>query len=473
MMQWTVDDIVQATGGRLLYGAKDQAFNGVGIDSRQLDPGMLFVAICGLNHDGHTFIGQVVTKGVRGIVVQSDRATTLEHEAWKARGVACVAVADTTHALGALARHQRGRHTIPVVAITGSNGKTTTRQMTALVMRQRYSTLATRGNLNNEIGLPLTLFDLAAEHQAAVVELGMNHAGEIDRLGAICRPTIGVITNVGPAHLEFLGSLEGVAQAKGELLAHIDGKGSAVLNLDDCRVAGLADKAKCNVLFFGTAAGAHVRAEAIDEDVGGTSFELCLPGAKCVIRLQTTGRFMVANALAAAAVGHLAGLTLEEIKAGLETFVAVKGRLCTKQLANGVNLIDDTYNANPDSMAAAFDTLQAIKGGGRAFAAVGDMLELGDQAAALHWQVGKMAAQAEIEKLYAYGDHAHSVVAGARENGMPERQLVVGSKTVIAEDLIENVKANDWVLVKGSRGMAMETIVAALRRWAEKEKGTA
>lgn len=473
MMQWRVDDIVQATGGRLLFGDEAQTFNSVGIDSRQLDPGMLFVAICGLNHDGHAFIEQVVSQGVCGIVVQSDHSAALDQEVLINSGIACVAVKDTTRALGALAAYQRDRHKIPVVAITGSNGKTTTRQMTALVMRQGYNTLATQGNLNNEIGLPLTLFHLADEHQAAVVELGMNHMGEIDRLGAICQPTIGVITNVGPAHLEFLGSLEGVAQAKGELLAHIHSQGHAVLNLDDPLVAAMAHRAKCKVLFFGMAADAQIRAEAIQESGRGTCFELCLPAEKVTVQLQTTGRFMVSNALAAAASGHLAGLKAAQIKTGLETFRPVKGRLSIKELPNGVHVIDDTYNANPASMAAALDALAAMKGDGRAFAVVGDMLELGSQAGELHRQVGQKAAQVGIYKLYAHGEYGESVLTGARDRGITGSHLVAGRKTDIAEDLIQHLQAGDWVFVKGSRGMAMEKVVDAICRWAENETRTA
>lgn len=466
-MQWTMDDVVRATGGQLLYGALDQRFGGVGIDSRQIDASCLFVAICGEIHDGHTFIEPVVADGVRGIVIQADRVSTVNHDACKSHGVACVSVADSTHALGALAAFQRKRSAIPVVAITGSNGKTTTRQMTVLVMQQRYHTLATQGNLNNEIGVPLTLFYLTTEHQAAVVELGMNHAGEIDRLGAICQPTVGVITNVGPAHLAQLGSIGGVAQAKGELMAHIDHRGSAVLNIDDPHVAALADKASCKVLFFGMADKAHIQAQDIQEHSAGTAFDLCLPGEKVAVQLQTTGRFMVSNALAAAAVGHLAGLKAAEIKSGLEAFTPVQGRLTRKQLPNGVHLIDDTYNANPSSMAAAFDVLKAVKGADRAFIALGDMLELGAQSKTWHRQVGQMAARAEILKLYAHGAYADSILEGAQDEGMADSQLVAGTKSEIAADLIQNLQAGDWLLVKGSRGMAMETVATAVCRWAE------
>jgi len=470
-MKWFLRDIVKATGGRLLYGADSQCFNGIGIDSRVIAAGDLFAAIRGTIHDAHNFITQVVERGVRGIVVQEQTEIVLDHSYFEKQGVACVAVGDTTQALGALAAFRRRQVQIPVVAITGSNGKTTTRQMTAQVIAQRFKTLATEGNLNNEIGLPLTLFRLTAEHQAAVLELGMNHPGEMDRLGAICRPTIGLITNVGPAHLEFLGSVQAVARAKGELLTHVDPKGYAVLNKDDDHVAALASRASCAVFFFGTSAQADVRAESIDETAGGINFELILPQDRLAIALQTPGRFMVSNALAAAAAGYLAGVGSREIKAGLESFRPVKGRLNVITTANGIHIVDDTYNANPASMAAAIHTLTALKRSGRGFIVLGDMLELGDTAADLHHRVGSIAGGARPDKLYAFGEYARDVLSGARQAGVAQSQLVTATKEEIAGDLLHELKPGDWVLVKGSRGMAMETVVEAILSWAQTVSG--
>jgi len=472
-MKWQLDDIIKASGGRLLYGEATRRFSGIGIDSRTIASGELFVAICGTTHDAHKFVSQVVASGVRGIVIQERTDVILDHSSWEKQGVACVCVRDTTRALGALAAFQRRRMQIPVVAITGSNGKTTTRQMTALVMAQRFKTLATEGNLNNEIGVPLTLFRLTGEHQAAVLELGMNHPGEIDRLGAVCQPTIGLITNAGPAHLEFLGSIEAVARAKGELLAHVDPKGRAVLNKDDDHVAALAGQASCGVLFFGTSPHADVRAESIRETAAGIQFDLVLPHDRLAIELHTPGRFMVSNALAAAAAGYLTGVGSREIKSGLEAFRPVKGRLKVITTANGVNIIDDTYNANPDSMAAAIHTLSALKGSARGFIVLGDMLELGAAAPKLHYQVGALAGGARAAKLYAFGDFAQDVISGARQSGMARNQLLAATKEEIADDLRPMIEAGDWVLVKGSRGMAMETVVAAILSWSQTAEGDA
>lgn len=466
-MRWTLDHILKATGGRLLYGPADACFNGVGIDSRTIHASHLFVAIRGERHDGHTFVDQVVVKGIKGLVVEKKAASTLRHDHFSTQGVACIQVPDTICALGALASYQRGQVNIPVVAITGSNGKTTTRQMTALVMAQRFNTLATQGNFNNEIGLPLTLFNLTTEHEAAVLELGMNHPGELTRLGAICRPTIGMITNVGPAHLEFLGSLEGVAQAKRELIAQIDPMGTVVLNRDNPYVAALADTTKLRVLFFGTSTQAPVRAEKISEAGQGMAFELVLPAERVSIELNTPGRFMVANALAAAAAGHAAGLSAAEIKTGLESFLPAKGRLHLIHTAKGITVIDDTYNANPDSMTAAIETLTALRNKQPGIIVVGDMLELGGQSELMHRQVGIQAARSGAARLYAYGPNAEAVLQGARSAGMEDSDTITGSKEAIADNAIRHLEPGHWVLVKGSRGMSMETVVNSIRNWAD------
>ncbi|MEJ2158012.1 MAG: UDP-N-acetylmuramoyl-tripeptide--D-alanyl-D-alanine ligase [Desulfobacteraceae bacterium] len=465
-MDWTVADIVAATDGRLLYGAAESRVERIGIDSRTVSSDALFVPIRGDRYDAHDFLPEVIDKGVRAVVVAADTDVALPHDNWKLKGISCVVVDDTTRALGALARFRRRQMKIPVVAITGSNGKTTTRQMTASVLAIRFKTLATEGNLNNEIGLPLTLLGLERSHQAAVVELGINHFGEMDRLGAICEPTIGMITNVGPAHLEFLGDLEGVRRAKGELLAHIGPQGTLILNKDDAHVAALAAESRCPVLFFGTAPQAEVRAESIDESQSGVRFDLVLPDQRVKVELKTPGRFMVFNALAAAAAGHLAGLGAEGIVQGLASFQPSAGRLHVVETKNGVNIIDDTYNANPQSMMAAIQTFTGLWKSGNGFIVLGDMLELGDQAEALHRQIGSTAAETGADRVYAYGDFSGYLIAGAKKAGMIEENLMAGTKEEIAADLVQRLQPGDWILVKGSRGMTMETVVRAILQWA-------
>jgi UDP-N-acetylmuramoyl-tripeptide--D-alanyl-D-alanine ligase len=306
---WTTADILEATGGELLGGDLQTRFAEVCIDSRKISAGDLFVAIIGDVHDGHRFAGEVVAQGVGGLVVNKNRAKDLPVAEWQAKNIACIAVDNTTRALGDLAAFNRRRTQVSVVAITGSNGKTTTRQLTVNVVASRFSTLAPIGNYNNEIGVPLTLLRLNPGHQWAVLELGTNRPGEIARLAEICTPDIGVITNIGPAHLEGLGSLNGVQREKGTLLEKLKPDGRAVLNADDPRVRALAPKAKRNAVLFGLSPDAPVRAEAVKEKAAGVSFDLVLPADRISIDLKIPGRFMIPNALAAAAVGHLMGLT--------------------------------------------------------------------------------------------------------------------------------------------------------------------
>jgi UDP-N-acetylmuramoyl-tripeptide--D-alanyl-D-alanine ligase len=340
--------------------------------------------------------------------------------------------------------------------------------MTAMVVSQQYCTLSTRKNYNNNIGLPLTLFELSHDHRWAVVELGMNAPGEISYLTEICRPDIGVITNVAAAHLEGLGSIEGVMYAKGELLEKIDTRGTAVLNADDPMVRRLARKAKCDVLLFGLADEADIRAEKIIATEKGSQFELISPADRVVVNLKIPGSFMVLNALSAAAVGHRIGLQPEDIKRGLESFVPVQGRLNIIPTGFGIQLIDDTYNANPGSMAAALETLKSLRKQKRAFFVVGDMRELGQQSKDLHIQLGNRAARSGVSALFVTGDFTEYVVQGARKAGLGSENIFSGSKEDLMDRLVQMLKPGDWVLVKGSRAMAMEDIVTGLRNWAEK-----
>jgi UDP-N-acetylmuramoyl-tripeptide--D-alanyl-D-alanine ligase len=466
-LPWTLSEILKATGGELLCGDKPRGFEKVSIDSRNISPGDLFVAIVGDLHDGHRFANDVVEKGVGGLVVAQKKTGELPISEWRARHIACVSVADTLQALGDLAAFHRSRTDVAVVAITGSNGKTTTRQMTAEVVAQKFSTLSTIGNYNNQIGVPLTLLRLAPEHAWAVVELGTNSPGEIARLARICSPDIGMITNIGPAHLEGLGSLDGVMREKGQLIDHLKTGGRAVLNADDRRVSKIADRTEKEVLLFGLTKKAAIRATAVQEKVGGISFSLDLPRESLTVDLKVPGQFMVINALAAAAVGHLLELSAAEIKSGLEKFKPAWGRMNIFQTANGIHIIDDTYNANPDSMQAAITTLNALRANNRGVFVAGDMLELGAQAESLHRQVGAWAATADINKLWVTGEYADAVAGGAKDAGMKSENIVIGSQEKILNDLKDSLKPGDWVLVKGSRGARMDTIVEGLKEWAK------
>ncbi len=456
---WTVSELIAATGGSLLAGPEKLAGLGVTIDSRRVGPGMLFVAICGRRHDGHTFIDRALEAGALAVVMDRDKQAGLEKTMGRFPEAAWIGVADTTAALGDLARFHRLRFGLPLVALTGSSGKTTTRRLAAAVLATRFNVLATAGNFNNEIGLPLTLFGLSPGHRVAVVELGMNHAGEIDRLADICRPTIGLITNVGTAHVGLLGSVEAVAEAKAELIAHLPEDGHLVLNADDRRVAAMAGRAGCRVTFFGTSAGSDVRAEEIRPEEGKTAFRLCLPSASLEVRLKMPGKTAVSNALAAAAIGHILGLKAGEIAGGLEAAEPVTGRMVLRKTARGVVVLDDTYNANPESTEAALDTLKQIAAGNRCHAVLGDMLELGEHSAALHRRVGRFAAGCGIDSLFATGQMAGELADGALAGGMPPEAVTCGSKQEVTACLLDRLEGCDFVLVKGSRAMAMETVV--------------
>jgi UDP-N-acetylmuramoyl-tripeptide--D-alanyl-D-alanine ligase len=463
---WTTREIIEATGGELLCGDLIRSFAGISIDSRNLTPGDFFVAIAGESHDGHGFAPAVVDQGIGGLVISHRKADSLPVAAWQEKNVSCIAVDDTTRALGDLAAFNRRRTHNTVAAITGSNGKTTTRKLTAGVVARQFNTLATAGNFNNAIGLPLTLLELTPDHQVAVVELGTNNPGEIARLAEIALPDIGVLTNVGPAHLEGLGSLEGVRREKGDLIKGLNRDGKAVLNADDPRVLQLAEETQHEVLLYGRSPDADIRAEDIKEDEQATSFLLALKQESIGIQLNAPGLYMVSNALAAAAVGFLLGIPATEIKAGLESFTPVSGRMNIWHLANGIHIIDDTYNANPDSMRAALATLNHMCSGGRGIFVAGDMLELGDRASELHSQLGATAADSRIDRLYACGEHASTVVDGALNQGMQPADTVTGSRQEILDELKGFLQPGDWVLVKGSRGMAMEEVVEGLKQWA-------
>ena len=466
-VSWTIADCLNATGGELVGEETDRVFSGISIDSRQATAADLFVAIKGDVHDGHGFANDVVKNGVRGLILSRERIPDLPWQDWLKAGAICVAVDDTIQALGDLARFHRLRSSAAVVAITGSNGKTTTRQMTAAVVSQGFKTLSSRKNFNNNIGLPLTLFDLVPDHQWAVVELGMNAPGEIASLAGICQPDIGVITNVGPAHLEGVGSLEGVMKAKGELLGKIKPEGTAILNADDSRVMQLAEQTEQKVLLYGFSNKAAIRAFDVIPTDRGHTFSMTLPDEDVLIDLKIPGRFMIFNALAAAAVGAEIGLSPDRIKTGLENFQPAHGRMHVLETRHGLHIIDDTYNANPGSMEVALNTLQTLRKGRRGIFVTGDMKELGQHAARLHKEVGAMAVRAGIVALYATGEFAEKVAAGAAEAGMETENIITGDKDQILNALISRVRPDDWILVKGSRAMAMEEVVQKLREWAD------
>ena len=459
---WTTQDILQASSGKLLSGSSQTSFSGFFIDSRRQADDSVFIAIKGEVHDGHRFVHDVIQKGVRGVMISADQAGLFSIEEFQQAGITCFSVEDTTQALGHLAKFHRRRAAVPVIAVTGSNGKTSTRELIYRVLSQRFNALSAQGSFNNHIGMPLTLLKLNRSHEMAVVELGMNHFGEIAGLTRICEPDIGVITNIGPAHLEGVCSLDGVMQAKGELLEQMKSDGTAILNADDSRIMQLSCKAVQQVILYGFSDQAAVKAKSLTEESDGVRFEIEFQNHRVPVRLKTPGRFMVSNALAAVAVGFTLQLSATEIVQGLESFVPVKGRMNVLTSESGVHIIDDTYNANPGSMTAAMTTFASMKGNHRGIMVIGEMRELGSLSEELHRQIGMLAGKSDIARLYATGTYAGAVISGAIDSGLNAKKMFTGSKEEIVRDLKEFQRTNDWVLIKGSRASRMEEIVEKL-----------
>ncbi len=459
---WKCKDIIKATGGSLLSGEGESLFENISINSREISPNTLFVAIKGNNHDGHDFISHALENGASGFLINREKDSVFHNLKKGREEMTCLAVEDTITALGDLASFNIKRSGVLVASITGSSGKTTTKEMTAAILGKGFNTLATPGNYNNNIGLPLTVFKLNPFHEWAVLELGMNRPKEIETLADICNPDIGVITNIGNAHIGAFDSIEGIAAAKAELVEKIKDDGVLVLNGDDPRVVQIGERTSKRLLVYGTGSNAEIKAEKIKKKQEGIFFTLNLPGERIDIALKAHGEFMVLNGLAAASVGFLAGLSGAKIKAGLEEFVPVGGRFNLLETENGVHIINDTYNANPDSMKAAMGILNSLKGNQRGLLVLGDMLELGKHGDSMHMAVGVFAVDSGASKLYLTGRFADQVAKGALSRGMMHQNIFTGTKKGAVEALLRETVPGDWILVKGSRGLSMEDVVTGL-----------
>jgi UDP-N-acetylmuramoyl-tripeptide--D-alanyl-D-alanine ligase len=458
---WTLSDVMEATRGRVVLGDEGVRFDGICTDSRTARTGDLFVAIPGEKFDGHHFLQDAFEQGALGAVVSEDYVAAQSSDPDSDK--LWIAVPDTLRALGDLAAFVRQNSDVSLVAITGTNGKTTTKEMTASVLGETFSVLKTPGNFNNLVGLPLTLFGLSKSHEWAVVEIAMNHPGEIRRLTEISNPDLGVITNVEPGHLEGVKDIDGVMAAKGELLEGLAEESTAVLNVDDERVCQLAERYAGRVVTFGIDSSAEVWGAPVSQTRSGSSFDLSWYEETVRVSLKIPGRGAIYNALAAAAVGYRAGLSIEEVKQGLESADSLPGRMQVSTLPGGIHLIDDTYNANPGSVSVAIETLGALKGSGRGVFVIGDMMELGTHAQSAHKQIGVLAARAGLSGLYITGDFAGHVAEGASGAGMDRGQIFVGSQEEIVEALKDRLGPGDWLLVKGSRLSAMERVVEQLK----------
>jgi UDP-N-acetylmuramoyl-tripeptide--D-alanyl-D-alanine ligase len=461
---FTIAEIAAATGGTII-GRDDGWVTGVSTDSRTIRAGDLFVPLAGPRFDGHDYIPDVAARGVT--VVLSGIAWATSH--LFPAGVTAVVVPDPLRALGDLAALYRGRYTLPVVGVTGSNGKTTTKEMIASILTLTGPGLKTSGNLNNLIGLPQMLFQLIPGMRWAVLEMGMSEPGEIDRLAEIARPVVGVITNAFPAHLESMGSVENVAAAKGELFMRLPPGGTAIYNADDPLVAALPSPAGVVRHSFGRNGGDVTATEVVSLGLDGTGFFLNLAGGSIPVRLHVCGRHLLANALAAAAAAEVLGVDKGTIRAGLERFRPGDRRFTVEQVGH-FTLIDDSYNANPASMAAALATLVEVKGKGRVLLALGDMMELGADTELLHRQLGEQAGKVAW-RLYLLGAMAPIVAAGALSAGLDQSAIIIGgTHDEIAADILGEADPGDLVLVKGSRGMGMDRVATLLRKKTSRRK---
>ena len=450
-------DVLEATGGELARLGACTAFGGVTTDSRTIEPGELFVAIRGETHDGHAYLAAAAGRGAGGLLVEA--GTPLGE-----LGATIVTVRETLAALGDLAALHRRRHPVPLVAVAGSNGKTTTKEMLATILRAAHGedhVVATRGSQNNLVGLPLTLLRVGAETRVVVLEIGMNAPGEVWRLAEIAGPDVGLITCIAEEHLQGVGSIRGAAQANAELYRRLRPSGTAIVNADDPWVRGVADAFAGRRVFFGDAG--EVRARDV-EDLGidGTRFVLDMAGERAPVRLHVAGRHNVANALAATAAARAVGVPLELACRALEGFAAPAMRMQRVTLPSGVVVLNDCYNANPGSMAAALQTLAASRAG-RRLAALGEMLELGPSAESAHREVGRRAAEARVDGLFLMGSHAAAVREAAIAAGLaPERIAVFATHDALADALRATLRAGDLLLLKGSRGAALERVLARL-----------
>jgi UDP-N-acetylmuramoyl-tripeptide--D-alanyl-D-alanine ligase len=451
---FTVQDIVRATQGALVAGDLGIPVTGVSIDSRSLGVGEAFFAIKGHRLDGHAFLAEAAARGAACMVVHA-----LPDDV--PANVPLVLVEDTTHALGRFAAWHRSRFAIPIVAVTGSNGKTTTKELAAGVLATRGPVLKPERSFNNQWGLPLTLLQLGPEHQAAMLEIGSNAPGEVAALAALAAPTVGIVTTVAAVHTEFLGSLDGVREEKAGLVRALTADGVAVLNADDPRVAGMARDTRARVVTYGRAGTAHVRAvgEPVDDERGLT-FTLETGGQRQDVTLGLAGRHNVTNALAAAAAGVALGFSLADIARGLGGVRPVAGR-CVWRQAGRVAILDDTYNASPVSVKAALDTAQAHRRGRRVIVVLGDMLELGAITDDAHREVGRAVAALPADEFIGVGRAMQFAVEAAKEAGLAEARHLTTFEDTVAH-LLKRLTADDLVLVKGSRGMRMERVVDAL-----------
>lgn len=466
----TAEQCCTSIGGVQMSGDPSTVLGGLSIDSRSINAGELFWALKGERYDGHDFVRQAVRQGAAGAVVeesfwqkQQDRKRNAE---FGGDSAIVIVVRDSLESLGELAACWRKQHPVQVVAITGSAGKTTSKEMTAGILQLGHRTLKSPGSFNNLVGLPLTLARLE-NHRFAVLEMGMNRPGEIGRLTKIADPDVGVITNLGMAHLEGVGDLEGVAAAKLEMLEAISPLSRLVLNGDDAFLLQKAAVFRRDALTFGTGGQNDVRAANIENRGGqGISFELQYDNGAWPVSLAVPGRQNVFNALAAAGAALLLDRPVEQIVKGLQAFSGLSGRFKVSQLNRRILLVDDTYNANPSSLKTSLEALSGIRRPGAGIVVgLGEMLELGNHTAAAHMEAGRRVAELQPEYFLVLGDHAVEMIAGALKTGLPQDRVAEVKTPAEMQSSIESqLEPGALIFLKGSRKMGLEKVVQGLQK---------
>jgi UDP-N-acetylmuramoyl-tripeptide--D-alanyl-D-alanine ligase len=455
MEKLTLSQIAKFAGGAISAGDAAAIISRVSTDSRTLQSGDFFVPLRGESFDGHKFIEQAVERGAAGAMVE---------ETWKGNPSAdfgLVRVPDTLVGYQALAANYRKSLPLKVIAITGSNGKTSTKDFVAATIAKKFRVTKTEGNFNNHVGLPQTMLEANHDDEIAVWEIGMNHPGEVAALAKLAGPDIAIVTNVGIAHIEFMGSREAIAEEKGALAEAIGEDGIVILNADDQFSETIAKRTRARIVLAGIENGS-VRASEVSQSATGSEFTILEGAHRCRAQLPVPGMHMVQNAMLAIAAGRAFGLSLEECAVGLASTPLTKARLQIKEI-NGIQFIDDSYNANPDSMKAALRTLIELDADGRRIAVLGEMGELGDESERGHREVGEAAAALRVDELIAVGAIGATIARAARKAGL-EKSIAVDSPEEAAQLLGENASPGDLILVKGSRSARMERVLEAFAK---------
>jgi len=447
-----LDLILKATEGQLISGQSKYEFSGISTDSRRIKDNELFIALIGDNFDGYEYIDEAFTKGAMGAIVEKTINKQYSDKI-------IIQVKSTLRSLGDIAQSWRNTfRDLKIAAITGSNGKTTTKEIAWNILSLKFNTLKNTGNINNLIGLPLTLLKINNKHQAAVVELGMNDFGEIRRLEEIAKPNIAAITNIGKAHLEKLKNLQGVAKAKGELVEKLNEDDTFVVNNDDPYIKKISEKVNCNIINFATESeDSLISAHDIEFfDYSSIKFKLRIGDHTRSVILNSIGKHNVMNALCSAGISYAFGCDIEDISAGIEKFKPSKMRLEIIESPQGFKIINDTYNANPNSMINGIEELVRLRGNGKCFAVLGDMLELGTYSEEEHEKLGRFISCNDIDFVVLYGKYSEFTSKGINGKSINK---IAKTHSEASEFIRSNANAGDVVLIKGSRGMKMERVI--------------